>query len=76
MGLARSIHTAMKETNVFGKKLRKLRELAGLSQVEFAKKMGTTQRGISKFETGETLPTYGSLVRLGKALKVHPGEFF
>ena len=65
-----------KITYVFGKKLRELREAAGLTQVTLAKKMGTTQRGVSKFENGETLPTYGSLVRMGKALKVHPGEFF
>lgn len=76
-GAARSILTAMKKiTFVFGKKLRSLREEAGLSQVELAKKMQTTQRGVSKFENGETLPTYGLIVRAGKALKVHPGEFF
>lgn len=65
-----------KMTIVFAKKLRAFREKAGMSQAELAKKMQTTQRGISKFEIGETLPTYGSLVRLAKALKVHPGEFF
>jgi transcriptional regulator with XRE-family HTH domain len=65
-----------KITYVFGKKLRAFREKAGLSQTELAKKIGNTQRAISKFENGETLPTYGSMFRLGKALKIHPGEFF
>jgi transcriptional regulator with XRE-family HTH domain len=64
------------DTSGFGKKLRTLREAAGLSQIAFAKKMRTTQRGISKWEIGETFPGYESLVRLGKVLKVHPGEFF
>jgi transcriptional regulator with XRE-family HTH domain len=64
------------DTSGFGKKLRKLRESAGLSQVALAKKLRTTQRGVSKWEIGETLPGFESLVLLGKALKVHPGEFF
>lgn len=63
-------------TDSFGKKLRALREAAGLGQIAFAKKMRTSQRAISRWENGRLLPNYESLVRLGKVLNIHPGKFF
>lgn len=60
----------------FGKNLRKLREAADLSQVALAKIMRTTQRSISKWENGHNGATFETLVRLGRALGIHPGKFF
>ena len=38
-------------------KLRKLREAAGLRQVDVAKKLNVDQAAVSKWETGETRPS-------------------
>ena len=50
--------------------VRKIREDKGLSQVELAKAMGTTQSAIARLEAGGTSPTLPTLRKLANALGV------
>lgn len=42
----------------FGKRLRQIREGQGLTQKQFAEKIGSTERGIRKYETGDSEPAF------------------
>ena len=46
---------------------------AGLSQVELAERMGTSQSAIARLESGQTLPSTKTLLRFAEATgsKVH-----
>lgn len=48
----------------------RLRTNAGLTQAELARRMGTTQSGIARVESGGSTPTLDLLDRVGKALGV------
>ena len=50
-----------------GRLVRDRRRQAGLSQVELASRIGTTQAAISKIETGRTLPGLDLLERVATA---------
>ena len=49
------------------RELTRRRTKAGLTQVEVARRMGTTQAAISKIESGRTLPTLAVLDRYARA---------
>lgn len=53
-----------------GRRLRELREAAGLSQNELAKAAGVTRNAVSQWENGETLPNSSRLKRLSQLLHV------
>jgi transcriptional regulator with XRE-family HTH domain len=64
--------------------LKKLREEMGMSQEEFARRIGTSARTISRWETGESVPSFtiaqmkaldALLLEYGKALKDLPDRF-
>ena len=64
--------------------LKKLREEMGMSQEEFARRIGTSARTISRWETGESVPSFtiaqmkaldALLMEHGKALKDLPDRF-
>lgn len=56
-----------------GLRLRHVRELRGLTQVQLAKKSGFSQAAISELETGENRSPWGTnLVRLAQSLQVNP----
>ena len=40
---------------------------AGLSQVELAERMGTSQSAVARLESGRTLPSTKTILRYGKA---------
>ena len=42
---------------------------AGLSQVELAERMGTSQSAIARLESGRTLPSAKTLIRFAEATK-------
>jgi predicted transcriptional regulator len=42
---------------------------AGLSQVELAERMGTSQSAIARLESGQTLPSTKTLLRFAEATK-------
>lgn len=54
----------------FRRKLRELRDAAGLSQKELADKAGLSQRAISAWETGDHEPGWGAILALAAALSV------
>ncbi|PKW19343.1 helix-turn-helix domain-containing protein [Saccharopolyspora spinosa] len=47
-----------------------LRTQAGLTQTELARRMGTTQSSVARWESGGSLPTIDLLDRLGRAVDV------
>jgi len=64
--------------------LKKLREEMGMSQEDFARRIGTSARTISRWETGESVPSFtiaqmkaldALLMEHGKALKDLPDRF-
>ena len=64
--------------------LKKLREELGMSQEDLARKIGTSARTISRWETGESVPSFtiaqmkaldALLMEHGKALKDLPDSF-
>ena len=62
-------------TTIFGKRLRILRERAGLSQTELAFRCNLEQPHISRWERGGAEPRFESLVQLANALGVSLDEF-
>jgi transcriptional regulator with XRE-family HTH domain len=54
----------------FGTKLRTLREKAGLTQVELAKRAGLHSQGVVKLERGEREPAWATVQALADALGV------
>ncbi|MBW4463150.1 MAG: helix-turn-helix domain-containing protein [Nodosilinea sp. WJT8-NPBG4] len=64
--------------------LRKLREEMGMSQEDFARRIGTSARTISRWETGDSVPSFtiaqmkaldALLLEHGKALRDLPDSF-
>jgi transcriptional regulator with XRE-family HTH domain len=58
----------------FGQRMFALRKARGLTQVDLAKALGTTQRVISYYETGAPLPSASFLVALAQTLAVTTDE--
>lgn len=50
--------------------IRQVREAAGITQVELAKRMGTKQSAISRLEDGSHSPTIATLRKVAKACGV------
>lgn len=59
-----------------GQRLKLLRELAGLSQRELAKRSGLTNSSISTIEQGRVSPSIQSLTRMLSALAISLSDFF
>lgn len=59
-----------------GKFIAKLRKQKNMTQQELAKKLGVTDRAISKWENGRGLPDYSLLQNLCDALSVSINELF
>jgi transcriptional regulator with XRE-family HTH domain len=72
------IHLAMpakKEPHTaFGKRLFSLRKTRGLTQVQLAEALGTTQRVISYYETEAELPPSTAIIPLARILGVSTDE--
>lgn len=66
--------TFKKQYEKYGKQLEiaykilQLRKKAGISQIELANKIGTTQSNVARFETGGQNFTTGMLVKIATAL--------
>jgi transcriptional regulator with XRE-family HTH domain len=63
-----------KPASIFGERLVDLRKKRGLSQVELAQKIGSTQRAISYYEVVAAFPPAEILVQIAKALRVSTDE--
>src|ERR671917_2002554 len=58
-----------------GKRLRAIREVAGLNQIQLAAASGLTHEAISRLETGRCWPYAETVRKLAKALNVDPERF-
>ena len=58
----------------FGKRLFALRKTRGLTQVQLAEALGTTQRVISYYETEAELPPSTAIIPLARVLEVSTDE--
>lgn len=60
----------MKTKQAFGKSLKELREVKGLTQEDFS--VISSRTYISQLERGQQSPTLDKVEALAKALKIHP----
>ncbi|MCJ7581759.1 MAG: helix-turn-helix domain-containing protein [Candidatus Aminicenantes bacterium] len=63
------------DTKKLGKKIRLARVEADLTQIQLAEKIKAKQKSISRYETGTSLPSLETLVKIAKALKKPIGYF-
>jgi transcriptional regulator with XRE-family HTH domain len=59
----------------FGPQLRRLREAAGLTQVQLAELAGLHTQSVVKIERSERSPNWDSVVALAEALGCTPNDF-
>jgi transcriptional regulator with XRE-family HTH domain len=64
------------DARLVGPRLREMREAAGLSQVEFAGKIGVRQNTVSRWERGDQEPTLAVVVQLAEFFGVSTDAFF
>ena len=57
------------DTKKLGKNIKLARVEADLNQTQLAQKIRANQKSISRYETGASLPSLGTLVKIAKALK-------
>jgi transcriptional regulator with XRE-family HTH domain len=60
--------------NIFGKRLKELREARGLTQTSLGKIVGLSQRMVGHYENHSTYPPIKLIPQLAKALKVTSDE--
>lgn len=58
-----------------GKKIKLARIELDMNQTEFAEKIGAKQKSISRYETGLSIPSIATLVKVAKVLK-KPTSYF
>ena len=58
-----------------GRRLREIREAAGLNQIQLAAASGLTNEAISRLETGHNAPYADTVRTLARALRVDPTRF-
>ena len=63
------------DTRKLGKKIKLARVERDLTQTQLAEKINAKQKSISRYETGASLPSIETLVKLAKALKKPAGYF-
>ena len=60
----------------FGKKIKLARVELDLTQTKLAQKINTKQKNISRYETGASLPSIDTLVKIANVLNKKVGYFF
>ena len=58
-----------------GKKIKMARIELDLNQTQLADKVGAKQKSISRYETGASMPTIETLIKIAKILKKPAGYF-
>ena len=58
-----------------GKKIKMARIDLDMNQTEFAEKIGAKQKSISRYETGLSMPSIATLMKVAKVLK-KPASYF
>ncbi len=64
-----------RETTVFGRRLRELREAKGLSLRDLQDLTGIAHQTLLKYEDGDNLPNWKSVEKIADALDVSLDEF-
>ena len=64
------------DKNKFGKKIKVARVESDLTQDQLAQKINTKQKNISRYETGASMPSIETLVKIANVLKKKVGYFF
>ncbi len=59
-------------TNNYGNRLREIRSLLGISQKDFASKMGIAASFLSEVEKEKTKPGYNFLIKLAEVFDINP----
>ncbi len=62
--------------STFRENLRSLRKKSGLTQIEAAKRIGVSDKTLSKWETGENDPGLSDIIKLAGCFGVEPSELF
>lgn len=65
----------LRNAPVFGDRLRLLRKLAGLTQVQLAERAGLSQPALSDLERNEYEPRWSDVLKLAAALEKTPNDF-
>ncbi len=65
----------MKRAKPFARRLKELREKAGLSQAELVQRSGVSKQAVSNLELGNRKPTWETVRRLARALGVSVAAF-
>lgn len=60
----------------FGRRIKMARVELDLTQEGLAKKIGANQKNISRYETGASMPSIETLVKIAKVLKKRIEYFF
>jgi len=63
------------DTKKLGKKIKIARIELDLNQTDLAKKIGAKQKSISRYETGLSIPSIETLLKISKVLKKPAGYF-
>ena len=63
------------EVTEFGKNIKLARIELDLTQIQLAQKINSKQKSISRYETGASLPSIKTLVKIAKILKKPAGYF-
>lgn len=62
------------ENNVFSQRIYELRKAKGLSQKELGELIGVSNKAVSKWETGESLPKTSTIMKLAQLFEINPSE--
>ena len=71
----KSLRKDKMDAQKLGKKIKIARVELDLSQTDLAKKIGTNQKSISRYENGDAFPSVPTLAKIVKALKKPAGHF-
>ena len=65
-----SLSEEQKESSTFGERLREIRKDMGMTQDEFAKKLGTSKQILSRYELDQRTPKIDQVVKFARKLNV------
>jgi transcriptional regulator with XRE-family HTH domain len=66
---------AVKDSELFGKRLRQIRESVGLKQVQLARALDVDSKHVSRLERGKVNPSFEIIFRIARTLKASPSLF-
>jgi transcriptional regulator with XRE-family HTH domain len=61
---------------IMGRNIAKARKSRGLKQVEFARALGMTQQDLRRYEVGERMPRWPTIIEMKKLLEVSLDRLF